>query len=69
MHKMIRGKYDSLWKCEYQFNPHGLDRKTRLQRGKFATAMQYACRVKGGVAAIQHIRNQPWETWQPLVDQ
>ncbi len=66
MHKMIRGKYDSLWKWEYQFNPRGLDRKIRRQRGKFATAMQYACQVKGGVAAIQHIRNQPWETWQPL---
>ena len=60
MRKMIRGKYDSLWK---------FDTKRQLRRGKFATAMQYACRVKGGVVAIQHIRNQPWETWQPLVDQ
>jgi hypothetical protein len=22
--------------------------------------------VRGGVAAIQHIRQQPWETWQAL---
>jgi len=64
MHKMIRGKYDSLWK--WKLNPVGLARKTHRQRGKFATAMQYACRVKGGVKAIQYIRNQPWETWTAL---
>ena len=66
MHKMICGKYDSLWKWDYKINPQGLDRKTHRVRGKFATAMQYACRVKGGVAAIQYIRAQPWETWTAL---
>jgi len=59
MRKMIRGKYDSLWKFE-----NGVS--GRLIRGKFATAMEYARRTGGGVAAIQHARNQPWETWQPL---
>ena len=66
MYRMICGKYDALWKWKYQLNPRGLDRKVRLQRGKFATAMDYARRVRGGVAAIQHIRAQPWETWEPL---
>ena len=68
MHRMICGKYDSLCKWQRQLNPLGLGRKIQRQRGKFATAMQYAQRVRGGVAAIQHARNQPWETWQPLVD-
>jgi hypothetical protein len=66
MHKMICGKYDSLWKWDCRLNPHGLDRRTRRVRGKFATAMDYARQVRGGVAAIQHIRRQPWETWQAL---
>ncbi len=66
MHKMIRGKYDSLWKWNYRINPRGLDRRTHRVRGKFVTAMDYARQVRGGVAAIQHIRQQPWETWQAL---
>jgi hypothetical protein len=64
MRRMIRGKYDSLYKRE--FNVVTGKFTQRLQRGKFATAMQYACRVRGGVAAIQHIRAQPWETWESL---
>lgn len=64
MRRMIRGKYDSLWKRE--FNVRTGKFTQRLQRGKFATAMQYACEVRGGVAAIQHIRTQPWETWTAL---
>ncbi len=61
MRRMICGKYDSLWKWD---NRPG--RKTRRQ-GHFDTAMNYARKVRGGVAAIQHIRNQPWETWQARV--
>ena len=57
--KMIRGKYDSLCKR---------DANGRKVRGTYATAMQYACRVKGGVAAIQQIRNQPWESWKVLTN-
>ena len=63
---MICGKYDSLWKWTYKFNPHGLDRRGHRVRGTFDTAMNYARKNKSGVAAIQHIRAQPWETWQPL---
>ena len=66
MRRMICGKYDSLYKREFNLVTGKFTQ--RLQRGKFATAMQYAQRVRGGVAAIQHARNQPWETWQPLVD-
>jgi hypothetical protein len=66
MRKMICGKYDSLWKWDHRINPRGLDRRTHRVRGKFATAMDYARQVRGGVAAIQHIRQQPWETWQAL---
>jgi hypothetical protein len=66
MRKMIRGKYDSLWKWDCRLNPQGLARRIRRVRGKFATAMDYARQVRGGVAAIQHIRRQPWETWQAL---
>ncbi len=64
MRKMIRGKYDSQFK--YEYNTQTMKRTGRLQRGTFDTAMNYARRVKGGVAAIQHIRNQPWTTWQAL---
>ncbi len=66
MHKMIRGKYDSLWKWDHRLNPQGLDRRVRRVRGKFATAMDHARKNRGGVKLIQHIRNQPWETWTAL---
>ena len=62
--RMIRGKYDSLWKRE--FNTRTLKFTGRLERGTFATAMDYARRHKGGVALIQHVRNQPWETWRKI---
>lgn len=64
--RMIRGKYDSLWKWEYQIRPWGLDRKIRLRRGCFDTAMNWACRHRGGIKSIQHARNQPWETWRQI---
>lgn len=63
MRRLIRGKFDSLWKWEHQINPRGLDRRIRRRKGTFDTAMNYARKVRGGVAAIQHIRRQPWETW------
>jgi hypothetical protein len=56
MKRWIRGKYDSLWKR----NPS----TGRLDRGTFSTAMDHARKVRGGIGAIQHIRNQPWESWQ-----
>ena len=61
MRRLIRGKFDSLWKRE--FNVRTGRFTGRLEKGTFDTAMNYARRVRGGVAAIQHIRNQPWETW------
>ena len=63
--RMICGKYDSLWKWDYQLNPHSGLHRTRRRRGHFDTAMNYARKNKGGVALIQHARNQPWETWVP----
>lgn len=62
MRKLICGKYDSLYKKE--FNVQTMKYTGKLERGFFQTAMQYACKVCGGVKAIKHIRNQPWETWQ-----
>lgn len=62
--RMICGKYDSLWKQE--FNTRTMKRTGRLERGTFTTAMEYARRVKGGVRAIEHARRQPWETWKAL---
>ena len=59
---MIRGKYDSAWKR--QFNARIMKFTGRLERGVFDTAMNYARKNKGGMAAIEHARNQPWETWQ-----
>lgn len=64
MYRMICGKYDSLWKWQWRFVPGGLDRKTHRELGHFDTAMNYARQTRGGVRAIQHARNQPWETWQ-----
>lgn len=60
--RMICGKYDSLWKRE--LNERTMRFTGRLERGVFDTAMNYARRVRGGIAAIEHIRNQPWETWR-----
>jgi hypothetical protein len=66
MHKMIRGKYDSLWKQE--FNVSTAKFTGRLKKGFFDTAMNYARKNKGGVVAIRHIRNQPWESWRPVTE-
>lgn len=56
---MICGQYDSLWK--WQYGPNG--RKTKRVLGHFDTAMNFARKHKLGMTGIQHIRNQPWETW------
>ena len=56
---MICGQYDSLWK--WQYGPNG--RKTKRVLGHFDTAMNFARKHKLGITGIQHIRNQPWETW------
>lgn len=64
MRRMIRGKYDSLWKQVYNVRTGKFT--GRLERGTFDTAMNYARRTRGGIGAIEHIRNQPWETWQAL---
>jgi len=60
--RMICGKYDSLWKKEYNVRTGKFT--GRLERGTFATAMDYARRVKGGMGAIEYARYQPWETWK-----
>lgn len=60
---MLRmGKYDSQWKLG--FNVRTLKYTGRKEYGTFCTAIQYARRHKGGMALIEHARNQPWETWQ-----
>lgn len=61
---MIRGKYDSLWKRKY--NVRAGRTTNQLERGVFDTAMNYARRHRGGLAAIEHIRGQPWESWKAL---
>lgn len=66
MYKMINGKYDSLWKKE--FDAKTFKSTGRLKKGFFDTAMNYARKHKGGVAAIQHIRNQPWESWRSATE-
>lgn len=62
--RMIRGKYDSIWKREY--NARTMKFTGKLERGTFDTAMNYARKVQGGIKAIEHARCQPWETWQPV---
>lgn len=62
MLRMICGKYDSLWKREWNSR---IGRFTgRLERGVFDTAMNYARKNRGGIRAIEHCRNQPWESWR-----
>lgn len=62
--KMIRGKYDSQFKFIFDGRRNKITRI--LERGTFDTAMNYACRVRGGMKAIDYIRRQPWESWRPL---
>ena len=56
MRKMIRGKYDSVFKQDGKM----------LVRGKFVGAMAYACALRGGMFALKFAQQQPHETWQPL---
>lgn len=60
--RLIRGKFDSQFKQEFNVRTNRFT--GRLERGTFDTAMNYARRNQGGVALIQHARNQPWETWR-----
>lgn len=61
MRRLIRGKFDSQFKQVY--NARTMKFTGRVQRGTFDTAMNYARKNRGGMALIQHARNQPWETW------
>ena len=61
---MIRGKYDSLWKYDWNLKTNRPLRSKR--RGHFMTAMDYACSIKGGIRAIESARRQPWATWTAL---
>jgi hypothetical protein len=62
--KMIRGKYDSIWKQGYNARTGRFT--GRLERGAFDTAMNYACKNKGGIQSIQLVRARPWITWRTL---
>jgi hypothetical protein len=61
--RWICGKYDSRFKWTYKKG-----KKAYRQFGHFQTAMEYARRTGDGMAAIEHIRIQPWETWKPRLD-
>ena len=61
MRRLICGKFDSRWKQAY--NTQTMRSTGRLEFGHFTSAMTYARKHQGGMALIQHIRNQPWETW------
>ena len=56
--RMLCGKYDSQFKLD---NP-----ARNMVRGRFMTAMAYACSIRGGMWALEYARLQPWETWRPL---
>jgi hypothetical protein len=65
--KLICGKFDSLWRYQYRTTTRrGHQRREHLVRGHFDSAMNYACRHRGGTKLIEYIRNQPWETWRAL---
>lgn len=64
MRKMIRGKYDSQWRFDWNMKT-GKQTRTK-HRGHFMTAVDYACWTRGGVKMIEHIRCQPWTTWRAL---
>ena len=59
--KLIRGKFDSQYK--FIFDERCMKTTSRKQLGYFTSAMDYACRTKGGMRAIAHAIHQPWETW------
>lgn len=61
MRRLIRGKFDSRWKQE--FNTKIMKSTGKLEQGYFMTAITYARKNRGGMALIRHARNQPWETW------
>ena len=61
-YKLIRGKFDSHWK--FDFNLKTGERINRKMRGHFMTAMQYACYTKGGMIMIEGVRSRPWNTWK-----
>lgn len=52
--RLIRGKFDSAWK----FDAQGI-----LRHGYFETPLHYARRMRGGLAVIEHLRQQPWTGW------
>jgi hypothetical protein len=59
--RLIRGKYDSQWKLDWNLDT---DRQIRRKyKGHFDSAMNYARKTRGGIKMIQHIRTQPWTTW------
>lgn len=60
--RLIRGKFDSMWKYGWDFKA---DRVGKIKvQGHFMTPMDYARRCKGGIRMIEHARCQPWETWK-----
>lgn len=61
MRRLIRGKFDSRWKQEFNMQTNRFT--GRLEQGTFDTAMNYARKNRGGMTLIQHARRQPWETW------
>lgn len=63
--KLIRGKFDSRFK--FEFDEKRMKTSTRKVQGYFMTPMHYACYTKGGVRMIEHIRKQPWETWREFL--
>jgi hypothetical protein len=65
--RLICGKFDSQWRYVYRTTSRqGHQRRQGQVRGFFDTAMNYACRHKGGIKLIAHVRHQPWETWRQL---
>ena len=61
-YRLIRGKFDSQWKFDYNLKTDELT--NRKIRGRFMTAMQYACYTKGGMIMIDSVRTRPWNTWK-----
>lgn len=59
--RLIRGKFDSLWKFDLVADARG---KSILRRGYFMTPMHYARKVRGGLVTVDHLRHQPWTGWQ-----
>ena len=59
-------KFDSKWKFKFDLYSNRTLKIKEL--GHFMFAMDYACRTKRGMDALEHIRSKPYATWRAYSD-